>query len=226
VFLNERQSAWMQGMEDAFRHFGGVPHELLLDNARALITEHNVQAREVRFNDRFRAFRRYSGVTPRACAPHRARTKGKDERGEGYVKCYAIASRGFDSLEALRDHIAHWTGEISDTRVHGTTGEPPLVRLELEAATLKSLPAKALFLLVRELIRRVHTDACIERDTNRYSVSWKLNGERVTVIVAVRQVRVLYAGHEAACHAQSPLRRATRSSAATWPASLAAARWG
>lgn len=136
VFLNERQSAWMQGMEDAFRHFGGVPHELLLDNARALITEHNVQAREVRFNDRFRALRRYSGVTPRACAPHWARTKGKDERGEGYVKCYAIASRGFDSLEALRDHIAHWTGEISDTRVHGTTGEPPLVRLELEAATL------------------------------------------------------------------------------------------
>jgi hypothetical protein len=61
---------------------------------------------------------------------------------------------------------------------------------------------------VRELTRRVHTDACIELDTNRYSVPWKLIGENVTVVVAERQVRVLYAGHEAACHAQSPLRRA------------------
>ena len=45
VFLHERQSAWLQGLEGAFRHFAGVPQELLLDNARALVTEHNVQTR-------------------------------------------------------------------------------------------------------------------------------------------------------------------------------------
>src|SRR5689334_20122985 len=33
LFLHERQSAWLQGLEGAFEHFGGVPHELLLDNA-------------------------------------------------------------------------------------------------------------------------------------------------------------------------------------------------
>jgi transposase len=209
VFLHERQSAWLQGLEGAFLHFGGVPQELLLDNARALVTEHNVQTREVKFNDRFHAFCRYWGVTPRACAPYRARTKGKDERGVGYVKRNAIAGHGFDSLEALHAHVARWMREIADTRVHGTTGEPPVVRFEREAAALKPLPAKAPFLQVRELTRRVHTDACIELDTNRYSVPWKLIGESVTVIVAERQVRVLYAGQEVACHAQSPLRRAT-----------------
>lgn len=209
VFLHERQSAWLQGLEGAFLHFGGVPQELLLDNARALVTEHNVQTREVKFNDRFHAFCRYWGVTPRACAPYRARTKGKDERGVGYVKRNAIAGHGFDSLEALHAHVARWMREIADTRVHGTTGEPPVVRFEREAAALKPLPAKAPFLQVRELNRRVHADACIELDTNRYSVPWKLIGESVTVIVAERQVRVLYAGQEVACHAQSPLRRAT-----------------
>jgi transposase len=209
VFLHERQSAWLQGLEGAFRHFSGVPQEILLDNARALVTEHNVQTREVKFNDRFHAFCRYWGVAPRACAPYRARTKGKDERGVGYVKRNAIAGHGFDSLEALHAHIARWMREIADTRVHGTTGEPPLVRFEREAAALRPLPAKAPFLQVRELTRRVHTDACIELDTNRYSVPWKLIGESVTVIVAERQVRVVYAGKEVAAHAQSPLRRAT-----------------
>jgi len=43
VFLHERQSAWLQGLEDTFRHFGGVPHELLLDNAKALVDDHTVR---------------------------------------------------------------------------------------------------------------------------------------------------------------------------------------
>lgn len=162
---------------------------------------------QVKFNDRFHAFCRYWGVAPRACAPYRARTKGKDERGVGYVKRNAIAGHRFASLEALQAHLAHWMREIADLRVHGTTGEPPILRFQREATALKPLPAKAPFLQVRELTRRVHTDACIELDTNRYSVPWRLIGEAVTVVVAERQVRVLYAGHEMACHAQSPLRR-------------------
>lgn len=210
VFLHERQSAWLQGLEGAFRHFGGVPHELLLDNAKALVDQHNVQTREIKFNDRFHAFCRYWGVIPRACAPYRARTKGKDERGVGYVKRNAIAGHRFESTEAIEAHLMRWVREVADPRVHGTTGEPPLQRFERsEAAALKPLAAKAPFLQVRELTRRVHTDACIELDTNRYSVPWKLIGETVTVVVSERQVRVLYAGQEVACHAQSPLRRAS-----------------
>jgi transposase len=210
VFLHERQSAWLQGLEGAFRHFGGITHELLLDNARALVNEHDAQTREVIFNDRFHAFCRYWDVVPRACAPYRARTKGKDERGVGYVKRNAIAGHRFASLEELQAHLARWMREVADVRVHGTTGEPPIERFERdERAALRPLQAKAPFLQVRELSRRVHTDACIELDTNRYSVPWKLIGESVTVVVAERQVRMLYAGQEVACHAQSSLRRTT-----------------
>ena len=52
-------------------------------NARALVNEHDVQTREISFNDRFHAFCRCWGVTPRACTPYRARTKGKDDRSVG-----------------------------------------------------------------------------------------------------------------------------------------------
>jgi len=208
VFLHERQSAWLQGLEGAFRHFGGLPQELLIDNAKALVEDHDVKTREVKFNDRFHAFCRYWGVVPRACAPYRARTKGKDERGVGYVKRNAIAGHRFESLEALHAHLQWWVRDVADSRVHGTTGEPPIVRFERdERARLRVLPGKGPFLQVRELTRRVHNDACIELDTNRYSVPWRLIGEVVTVIVAERCVRVLYAGDEVACHAQSPLRR-------------------
>src|SRR3954453_22341333 len=64
AFRHERQSAWFEGVEGAFAHFGGVPAELLLDNARALVEPHDAGTREVVFNARFHAFARYWGVRP------------------------------------------------------------------------------------------------------------------------------------------------------------------
>ena len=87
----QRQADWFEGMEGAFLRFGGVPAEVLIDNAKALVEHHDAVTREVRFNARLHAFARYWGFTPRACAPYRARTKGKDERGVGYVKKNANA---------------------------------------------------------------------------------------------------------------------------------------
>lgn len=37
AFAGERQEHWFEGMESVFAAFGGVPEEVLLDNARALI---------------------------------------------------------------------------------------------------------------------------------------------------------------------------------------------
>jgi transposase len=55
----------------------------------ALVAEHDAQTRTVVFNPKLLAFTR--GFRPRACAPYRARTKGKTESGVGYVKRNAIA---------------------------------------------------------------------------------------------------------------------------------------
>lgn len=117
AFRHERQSAWFDGIEAAFRELGGVPQEVLLDNARALVERHDPLIREVHFNERMQAFARYWGFRPRACAPYRARTKGKDERGVGNVKRNAIASHGFASWAALEAHLAWWMREIADRRL-------------------------------------------------------------------------------------------------------------
>jgi DNA replication protein DnaC len=45
--------------------------------------------------------RAIGGFQPRACAPYRARTKGKGERGVGYVKRNAIAGHELESFAAL-----------------------------------------------------------------------------------------------------------------------------
>lgn len=200
---HERMSAWLEGLEGAFRHFDGLPEELLLDNARALVKLHDVQRGEVVFNERFAAFCRYWGVRPRACRPCRARTKGKDERMVGYVKGNAIAGRTFASWESFVAHLARWNREIADQRVHGTTGEVPAVRFEREeAAALRPLEGRPPFQQRRELVRKVGSDLCVEVDTHAYSVPWRLIGADVTVQVHGGRVEVWHAGALVAEHAE------------------------
>ena len=198
--LRERQQDWFEGMEATFLRFGGVPTEVLFDNARALVEHHDAATREVRFNGRLHAFARYRGFRPRACARYRARTKGKDERGVGYVKRNAIAGRRFPSWGAFVAHLERWNREIADRRVHGTTGEPPVARFAGEAGALRPLSGRAPFGQLRDLVRKVRPDCAIDLDTNNYSVPWRLVGETVQVMVLAGRVIVRHAGEVVADH--------------------------
>ena len=67
--------------------------------------------------------------------------------------------------------------EAADVRVHGTTGEVPIVRFERdEQQALRPLSGRPPFRQMRELTRRVQNDACVDVDTNHYSVPWRLIG--------------------------------------------------
>ena len=208
AFRSEAQECWFEGMESAFRAFGGVPEEVLFDNPRALVARHDAATREETFNPPLHAFARHWRVRPRACAPYRARTKGKDERGVGYVKRNALAGRSFASWPAFEAHLEAWTREVADVRVHGTTGEAPIERFRRdEASALRPLGGVPPFRAMRELIRRVQSDCAVEVEANSYSVPWRLIGERVRVTVGAGVVRISHAGQEVAVHAACAGRR-------------------
>ena len=201
AFRHQRQSAWFAGMEGAFAHFGGVPQQVLIDNAKPLVVSHDVKTREVVFNERFSAFARHWGFTPKACAPYRARTKGKDESGVGYVKNNALAGHRFDSWEAMQAHLARWLREVADVRIHGTTKEAPRTRFERdERGMLAPLAGRPPYQQAREWVRVVSSESCVEVDTNRYSVPWRLIGETLRVRMEGTQVVISYGRKEVARH--------------------------
>lgn len=188
--------------------FGGVPEEVLFDNARALVVEHDPRTRTVVFNDKLKAFAKHWGFRPLACAPYRARTKGKTENGVGYVKRNAIAGRCFPSWEAFEAHLEAWTRDVADVRLHGTTGEPPIDRFRrAEAQALKPIAGMPPSQAARELIRRVQSDCAVEIDGNAYSVPWRLIGETVRTTIVDGMVRVHHGIHEVAVHAVCAGRR-------------------
>jgi transposase len=208
AFRNEKQEHWFAGLESAFMTFGGVPETVLMDNPRALVVRHDSARRMVQFNDKLIAFAKHWRFTPRACAPYRARTKGKTESGVGYVKKNAIAGHSFASWEAFEAHLARWEREVANVRMHGTTGEAPAVRFERdEAHRLKALGDRPTFGSLRELSRVVGNDCAVDVDTNSYSVPWRLIGERVAVTVSAGEVRIRHGACEVAVHRQGQGRR-------------------
>jgi hypothetical protein len=172
-----------------------------VDNARALVSQHDPEREILVFAERLEKFARYWDFKPRACRPYRARTKGKDERGVAYVKKNAIAGREFASWAELEAHLVRWTREVADVRIHGTTGEAPLERFRREEAqALQPLGGRPSFLAERELVRIVHSDCCVEVEANWYSAPQALIRQRVSVLVADQQVLIRHGGRIVARH--------------------------
>ena len=203
AFLSERQDDWREGIAAAFVHFGGVPRTVLGDNARALVSGRDRETGTVLFHPGYLAFCRDWDVQPRACAPYRARTKGKTEAGVKFVKRNALAALAFPSFSALEQHLVAWM-LIADQRVHGTTREAPIIRFDRdERQTLRPLPMRALPRRDQRLRRRVAHDAFVDVDTIRYSVPHRLVGDHVDVVVDEDAVRILHGTTVVARHARS-----------------------
>jgi transposase len=204
AFLAERQDDWLEGIDAACRHFGGLPEQILCDNASPLVTSHDPKTGAVVFHPGFAAFCKDRGITPRACRPRRARTKGKIERGVGYVKHNALAGRSFVAFAALEKHLARWIVAVADQRIHGTTNEQPIVRFERdERRALRPLPPRPLAVRTRRLDRRVSADCFVDIDTIRYSVPHRHVRERVAVVVGSERVEVWLRGARIASHGRS-----------------------
>jgi transposase len=203
AFLNERQDDWREGLVGAFLHFGGVPRTVLGDNARALVVGRDRATGTVVFHPAYLAFCRDWDVQPRACAPYRARTKGKTEAGVKYVKRNALADLEFASFAALEAHLARWMA-VADERIHGTTHEAPMVRFDREErAALRPLPVRALPRREQRLRRRVAHDAFVDVDTVRYSVPHSLVRDHVDVVVDEQTVRIFHGTALVATHDRS-----------------------
>ncbi len=203
AFLNERGDDWREGIAAAFTHFGGVPRTLLGDNARALVLGRDRATGTVSFHPAYLAFCRDWDVQPRACAPYRARTKGKTEAGVKYVKRNALADQAFDSFSALEQYLAEWM-TIADQRRHGTTRQAPIVRFERDERTaLGVLPLRALPQRTQRLRRRVALDAFVDVDTIRYSVPHRLVRDHVEVVVEEQLVRIFHGTELVATHVRS-----------------------
>jgi len=123
----------IDGLEDAFVYFGGVPHEVLFDQMKAVITRDlRLEGGALIRNAEFLRFAQHWGFTPRACRPYRAQTKGKVERPVRYVRGNFVYGRTFLHDADLDHQRHHWLERVANVRMHATTRQRPRDRFDQE----------------------------------------------------------------------------------------------
>jgi transposase len=147
----EDATALCDGLREAFDYFGGVPEHVLFDNTKAVVIERDAYgAGRHRWNDEMNEFAETCGFRPRLCRPYRAKTKGKVERFNSYLKGSFVlplassleASGLWLDVDVANRHVRRWLDEVANVRIHGTTGVAPMTLLPDERAVM--LPAPAL----------------------------------------------------------------------------------
>lgn len=138
------------GLREAFDYFGGVPEHVLFDNTKAVVIERDAYGEGLhRWNSELRELAQACGFTPRLCRPYRAKTKGKVERFNSYLKgsflvplLATVEASGLRLDANLANlHVRRWLDEVANARVHATTKAVPAKRLAEERAVMLSAPA-------------------------------------------------------------------------------------
>jgi len=176
----------------AFRHFGGVPRELLYDRTKTVVRAH--VGREVTlerriFHPEALASAHHYGFSMRLCQPYRAKTKGKVEHDVSYVRERLLRGHSFTSYEQANVAWRSWNAEVARQRVHGTHGEIVAVRAERDRAALLPLLASE-YVVVERTTRVVARDGFFSFEGRRYHVPDAKPGERVELVLGATELEV------------------------------------
>ena len=135
--------------QHAFEALGGVARRLLYDNMKTVVLERDVDGPgEHRYHAGFLDYAKHCGFVIKLCRPYRARTKGKVERFNGYLRrsfYVPLISRlkqaglALDAVTANAE-VRRWLKEVANVRIHAGTHRQPAQRLQEEQAHLQDIP--------------------------------------------------------------------------------------
>jgi len=188
TLLAQSTDHFLAALENAFRHFGGVPSTLRIDNLKAAVKQADWYDPEL--HPKILAFADHYQTTIIPTRPYTPEHKGKVESDINYLKGNALKGHQFPDIASQNAHLRQWEKTVADQRVHGTTKQHVLTRFQnAEKPALRPLPPEA-FLNFEEAQRTVHRDSYIELERSYYEVPPEYIGHHLWVRWDTRLVRI------------------------------------
>jgi len=152
---------------DAFCFYGGMPHEVVLDQDHLMTVSENYG--DIIFTSEFEKLRQECKFGIYLCRKADPESKGKIENVVKYVKQNFIESRYFFDEDILNSCCMQWLSRTANAKVHGTTKKIPAEAFAVEREHLRPLVEIDAYALPT-IERNVRPDNTIWYDSNRYSV--------------------------------------------------------
>jgi len=188
----------IEGLEEAFEYFGGVPRRVILDNMKAAITK--ADRYEPQVQRVFEAYSRHRDFIIDAAVVRHPTGKPHVERQVQYVRDNFFAGEEWRDREHVQERAVRWCTQTAGMRVHGTTRKRPLVVFEeVEKPALKPL-TKGRFVTPTWGQCKVHPDHHIQFLCASYSVPTRYIGQTVDVCSDGKLVRIYARGEQIKLH--------------------------
>ena len=194
----ERVEHFTSAIQNAFRHFGGVPRRVICDNCKCAVISNDGDGHVV-YNQDFLAFCNHCLTAPCACTPYHPASKGLVEKMVGYIRHNFIDGRQFSTIGLANESLRLWLDRTANLRHPHATGRAPAELLAEERTHLLPLPPVG-FDCARTEERAVDKFGRISYDFNTYSVPEAFIGRTLTVKATPDEIRICDAGRLVACH--------------------------
>ena len=204
AFLAQRQDDWLEGLDGAFRHFGGLTEQILCDNASPLVISHDRQSGQVVWNPGFEAFCRDRGLTRQGLPSPPGADQGKDRTRCRLRQAQCPGRAIVRFVRGVGTSPGHMDGR-------GCRSADPRHDQGTACGSLRARRASRPCGLCRHapwpfalagLKRRVSADCFVDIDTIRYSVPYRHVRETVEVVVKEEEVEIWLRGTCIAKHAR------------------------
>lgn len=205
ITSDRSQETLFQCMIEAFKFYGGLPHEILFDNMKTVVNHAKSSFAQTVFNDRFEPFAKDMGFIPVACRPYRPQTKGKAEALAKLMNRLKAYNEEFDTWDDLIAISNEFLADINQEISQGCDDIPDeLFKKEKEYL----LPLPHMELLNSYISRQeektypVNRESMIKYEGRKYSVPTRYIGERMTVTKEDNDTLSIYYNKQlVVCHA-------------------------
>jgi transposase len=201
--------ALCEGLDAAWRFFGGVTHRVVLDNMTAAIVR--ASAKDPTINPSFAEYAQSRGCFIDPARVRHPRDKARVENQVPFVRERWFAGESFgDDLAVLRAAAEHWSRDVAGVRIHGTTRRVPREVFEQEERAFLLPAPDAPFDVPRWTEPKVHPDHHVQVARSLYSVPTAYIGKKLRARIDKKTVRLYLHGNLIKFHARvAPGKRST-----------------
>jgi len=189
---------FLEGLEDAWAFFGGVPARVVLDNLKAVVTK--ACRYDPVFNRTFAEYAEWRGFVVDAAVARHPKGKPHVERQVQYLRESFFRGESWIDRDHVQREAFRWCREVAGQRIHGTTRQRPMQVFEAaEKAKLRPLE-RPRFDPPAWSECKVHPDHHVQFQKGLYSVPTRHVGKRVWVRGDSKLVRIYVAGELVKTH--------------------------
>ncbi|WP_127837555.1 IS21 family transposase [Clostridium prolinivorans] len=193
IYPSTSQNHLFDFLANAFEILGGVPEEILIDNASTMMDQARTERSEGKINNKFKQLADDYGFKIVPCVRARPNTKAKVENPMRIIDEIMNYNGIMENLEELHKKMSTITNE-ANSRICQATNLPPILVYNKEKEHLLPLPNDKVCSFYKNVTTsaKVNTNALFKYKQNMYSVPPKLIGKTIVIEVTENNLYVYY----------------------------------